>query len=487
MEPKSETVVLHPLVGKEVHQYRVEKVLGQGGMGVVYRAYDTKLQRPVALKLLAGEWTADEERRRRFLREARAAARVIHPAIAQVYDVDEHEGAAFIAMEWVEGRTIRDLVHAREVDLLGAIDIAIQVADGLAKAHAMGIVHRDIKPANVMMTPDGHAKILDFGLAKLVVSSDSTAAGGAVTSDLSLVTQTVVGQVLGTAAYMSPEQVKGLPVDARSDIFSLGVMIFEMATGELPFNRSTAMETMQAVAFDDTPSVHSFRQDLPTELQRIIGRCLQKRVEDRHADARVLAQELRVLRRDTESGIRRLPWWREWTVDAWDRVTHLRGAQLAWMGVGAVAVAALLSPVLANVSWGGVLFFGVAGLLVFRHVRNRPQRMLDWFVRRVAKIPEVKLIVAQEGRLMVVVDRAPAQLYGRINQHLNVCNRKLFFGRPMAVSIRHDLGLEETRHLLTGPGVQYSREDAAPVPGQGVPPAIEKRESVQRSTFDSPR
>jgi hypothetical protein len=402
------------------------------------------------LKLLPGEWTLDEERRRRFLREARAAARVIHPAIAQVYDVDEFEGATFIAMEWVDGRTVRDLVRAKELDLLGSIDIALQVAEGLAKAHDMGIVHRDIKPANVMMTADGHVKILDFGLAKQVGDAG-------VGTDLTMVTQTEVGQVMGTAAYMSPEQVKGLPVDGRSDIFSLGVMLFEMATGELPFQRATAMETMQAVAFDDAPSVHRYQQDLPPELQRIVARCLQKRLEERYGDARQLVQDLRVLRRDTESGIRRLPWWREWTLDAWDRVSHVRGSQMVWMGAAGVALAVLLYPMLSNASLGGVWFFMVLALLVFRHVRNRPQRMLELFVRRVSKIPEVHVIVAQDHRLMVVVDRAPGQLYGRISQQLNQCNRKLFFGRPMEVTVRHDLGLAEVQGLMSGPGVQYVR------------------------------
>ncbi|MGA1236307.1 MAG: serine/threonine-protein kinase [Limisphaerales bacterium] len=449
-EARSETVVLHPLVGRDVLHYRVEGVLGQGGMGVVYRASDTKLQRPVALKLLPGEWTLDEERRRRFLREARAAARVIHPVIAQVYDVDEFEGATFIAMEWVDGRTVRDLVRAKELDLLGSIDIAVQVAEGLAKAHDMGIVHRDIKPANVMMTKDGHVKVLDFGLAKQVGDTG-------VGTDLTMVTQTATGQVMGTAAYMSPEQVKGLPVDGRSDIFSLGVMLFEMATGELPFERATAMETMQAVAFDDTPSVHRYRQDLPPGLQRIVARCLQKRAQDRYGDARQLAQDLRVLRRDTESGIRRLPWWREWTLDAWDRVSHLRASQVVWMGVVGVALAVLLYPMFSNASLGGVWFFMLLALLLFRYVRNRPQRMLELFVRRVSKIPEVHMIVAQEHRLMVVVDRAPGQLYGRISQQLNLCNRKLFFGRPMEVTVRHDLGAADVEGLMNGPGVQYVR------------------------------
>jgi serine/threonine protein kinase len=461
MDQPTQTVVLHPLVGQTVHQYHVERILGQGGMGVVYHAHDTKLQRPVALKLLSVELVGDEERRRRFLREARAAARVIHPAIAQVYDVDEYEGAMFIAMEWVEGKTVRELIRDRELDLLGAVDIAIQVADGLAKAHAMGIIHRDIKPANVMVTRDGHAKILDFGLAKSISASESTGISTpARPSDLTL-TQTQMGRVMGTAAYMSPEQVKGLPVDARSDLFSLGVMLFEMTTSELPFRRGTMMETLQAVAFDDTPSVQSIRQDLPFDLHRIVARCLQKRAEERYADARALTHDLRALRRDTESGLTRTTNWRQRALNAWDSIAHLDRKQWTWVGVSAAILATALYLFMANVGVAGFLFFSFVALLMVRHVRNRPQRMLEQFTRAAARIPEVRVITAQESRITVVVDRAPAQLYGRLNQHLNAANRKLFTGKPMTAAIRYDLTSEELRQLLAGPGVQYVREDAA--------------------------
>lgn len=465
MESQSKTLVLHPLIGQVIHQYRVDTVLGQGGMGVVYRAHDTKLQRPVALKLLPGEWTADEERRKRFMREARAAARVIHPSIAQVYDVDEHEGATFIAMEWVEGRTVRDLVQTRALDLLGAMDIGIQVAEGLAKAHRMGIVHRDIKSANVMVTPEGHAKILDFGLAKLLTpSGDSGTTTGPTTTEASLVTQPHSGQVLGTAAYMSPEQVKGLPVDARSDLFSCGVMLFEMVTGVLPFQRSTAMETMQAVAFDDTPSAQQHRSDLPLELDHIIRRCLEKRPEDRYTDAGALVEALKSVRRNTESGILRAPWWRGISFDAWDRVRHWNPGQWAWVGASALTLGIVLYLVLADVSIGTVIFVALSALWLMRFVRNCPQRALEKFVRRVKKIPEVRIIAVQGSRIVVVVDRAPGQLYGRINSQLNTCNRLLFFGQPMQVLIRHDLSAEERLELLRGPGVQYAREEIPPLP-----------------------
>src|SRR5215471_15776670 len=168
MDDRSKTLVLHPLTGQSFKHYRIDGVLGQGGMGVVFEAQDLKLQRKVALKLLPMELTGDTARRKRFLVEAQTAARLNHPAIAQVYDVDEDHGSVFIAMELVEGRTIRELIHDRELDLPTTIEIAIQVTGGLAKAHESGMVHRDIKPANIMLTRDGHAKILDFGLVKLL-------------------------------------------------------------------------------------------------------------------------------------------------------------------------------------------------------------------------------------------------------------------------------------------------------------------------------
>ena len=471
MDPHVSTVELYPLVGQTLKQYRIEAGLGQGGMGVVYRALDTRLQRPVALKLLARGLTADPERRKRFILEARAASRISHPAITQVYDVDEHEGAIFIAMELVEGRTVRDLVQSRELDLLGAIDVALQAAQGLAKAHGMGIVHRDIKPANVILTHDGHVKILDFGLAKLMDPAHATTDTSQIGVDLSTMTQTQIGSVKGTPAYMSPEQIKGLPVDARSDLFSLGVMIFEMATGEVPFHRSTMMETMHAVAFDDTPSILSRKPTLPADLQRIVSRCLRKRPEDRYPDAKELIQDLRLLRRDTESGQARPASIRERMGDMIERFGHLKPSQYAWLGVIGLGIGTAIYLLYSGIGLGGFVFLGFVGLLGYRHVRHQPQRLREWFVRKTSKLPEVRLITFAESNYTVAVDRPSGQLYGRINNHLNACNQKLFFGHPMSVIIRHDLTREEIHQLLSGPGVQFVRNDVTEPAAGPVSPA----------------
>ena len=312
-----------PVAGRTLKNYRLDRLLGQGGMGMVYRAYDTRLHRPVAVKLLSTELTADEERKQRLLQEARAAARISHPTIAQIFNVDEEEGATFIVMELVEGKTVRELVQNRELDLLGTIDVALQIAEGLARAHEQGIVHRDIKPANVMLTPDARVKILDFGLAKLLDRGKGPGPTGTLVLDEAQVAQTQSGMVMGTPAYMSPEQVRGVPVDSRADIFSLGVLLFEMATGRSPFQRENFMDSLHAVAFDEAPPMNSLQAHIPDGLQRIVSRCLKKRPEDRYPDARLLVEDLRLLRRDTAAGVASKPTWQQRMADAWERLRHV--------------------------------------------------------------------------------------------------------------------------------------------------------------------
>ncbi|MBI2924690.1 MAG: serine/threonine protein kinase [Verrucomicrobia bacterium] len=440
------------LAGQSLKHFRLESVLGEGGMGVVYRAHDSRLHRLVAVKLLPFELTADAERKQRFLQEARAAARISHPAIAQIYDADEQEGVTFIVMELVEGKTVRELIRNKELDHLGAIDVGAQAADGLAKAHELGIVHRDIKPANVMLTPDGHVKILDFGLAKLLDL-------GAGSLDQPQMAQTQSGMVMGTPAYKSPEQVRGVPVDFRADIFSLGVLLFEMATGKSPFQRDNFMDTLHAVTFDDTPQMKSIRDHVPDELQRIVSRCLRKRADDRYANARLLAEDLRLLKRDTEAGLSPKTSWRQRLLEAWEQLRHLPPGRYVWLGVGAVGLGLALYLSISRIGTGGLVFLSVAALLLYRHVRNSPHKAQEMFVQRVAKIPEVRVIAFQDHRATVVVERPLAQLYGRINHRLRVCNQKPFFGQPMTVSILHEVSAEQLQKLLAGPGVEYVRAD----------------------------
>ena len=255
----------------DLGQYRIGPRIGRGGMGVVYRATDTKLRRTVAVKVLPSELVADAERRRRFLREARLAAATPHPNIAAVYEVGEIDGRVFLVMELVSGRTLRARIDEGHLEPGEAVRVATGIALGLARAHEAGIVHRDLKPENVMLgdNEDGSVKILDFGIAKL---NDAPLSGDGAT--VSAVT-TQEGKLLGTPAYMSPEQAKGHKVSEKSDVFSLGVVLYEMVTGARPFNGETAMEVL--IAIDrDTPIPPSKLTAVPNALERAIARCLEK-------------------------------------------------------------------------------------------------------------------------------------------------------------------------------------------------------------------
>ncbi len=262
-------------------------------MGIVYRALDLNLRRPVALKVLRPAFVADAERRARFLREARAAAAVSHPNIATVHEIGEAEGTTFIAMEFLEGRTLRAHLGEHPMPISEALRIAAQIAAGLAKAHEANIIHRDLKPDNVMIGPEGAPKILDFGLAKLL-EEDTGPGQGELGQMATLPQQTTrEGRVLGTAAYMSPEQARGKPVDARSDVFSFGVLLYEMVTGEVPFKGETITDTISAIIRDPAVPAAEVNPDIPPELDRIIAKCLHKQPDSRYQSSRDLLLDLR--------------------------------------------------------------------------------------------------------------------------------------------------------------------------------------------------
>jgi eukaryotic-like serine/threonine-protein kinase len=289
------------VIGKAVSHYRVVEKLGGGGMGVVYRAEDLKLRREVALKVLPDQITRDRGAVERFEQEARAAASINHPNICTIYEIGEHEGAPYIAMELLEGETLKHKLYNKPLPLDTLLDWAIQVADGLEASHAHGILHRDLKPANLFITKRGQAKILDFGLAKL--APQQTRAHAVSASTTMMTVQTDPGHSVGTPAYMSPEQARAESLDQRTDLFSLGVVLYQMATGRLPFEGTSTAILMASILRDVQQDPIRLNPALPAELARIINKALEKDKDLRYQSAADLRADLKRLQRDTQSGI----------------------------------------------------------------------------------------------------------------------------------------------------------------------------------------
>ena len=333
--------------------YRILEELGQGGMGVVYKAVDTRLNRAVALKVLPPDKIANSERKARFIQEARAASALNHPNIITIYDIAAEGAIDFMAMEFVAGQTLERLIPPRGMRLPEALKIAVQVAHGLAKAHAAGIVHRDLKPSNIMVSSDGLVKVLDFGLAKLTETVALSQSDATVTQHLSTSPRTAEGVVAGTIAYMSPEQAEGKPVDTRSDVFSFGSVLYEMVTGHRAFTGETSASTLGAVIHKE-PIVP---ENLPREVDRLLRRCLRKEPERRFqtmADLAVALQEVADELQSSESHDR-------------IRAAQPAPARRSWRLVGTAAVVALV--------FGGAGGWWIAG-------RNAPRPMPRWGIRQ---------------------------------------------------------------------------------------------------------
>jgi serine/threonine protein kinase/Tfp pilus assembly protein PilF len=285
------------LIGKTLGHYQIVALIGRGGMGEVYRAHDTKLDRDVALKILPAEMATDPARLERFEREAKTVAGLNHPHIVTLHSVEEESGLRFLTMELVEGRSLDELLTAEGLPLAKVFEIGIAVADALAAAHERGIIHRDLKPANVMLTHDGRVKVLDFGLAKLTEDPRTTSQQAATT----IAPITADGVVVGTAPYMSPEQLRGKDVDFRSDLFSLGILLYELATGKRPFDGETNADVISSILKETPPAVTHLKPDLPRHLGRIVTQCLEKDPRDRFHSAIDIRNQLRMLRRESES------------------------------------------------------------------------------------------------------------------------------------------------------------------------------------------
>ena len=286
--------------GTFIAHYRIIEPIGAGGMGAVYKAHDEKLHRIVALKVLPADAVSHEDRRLRFLQEARAASALNHPHILTVYEIGEVDGKPFMATEYVQGDTLRQKIKSRPLAIRDVLEISLQISEGLRKAHEHGIIHRDLKPENLMISRDGYAKILDFGLAKLTERNRSRPVDSTAKTIIQVKTNS--GMILGTVKYMSPEQLLGKRVDLRSDIFSFAVVLYEMATGQCPFAHENDVDTMHAILHEEPMPPHAIKNDLPRDLHRILSRALAKTPKQRYQTIKELAADLRSLKRDLEAG-----------------------------------------------------------------------------------------------------------------------------------------------------------------------------------------
>ena len=288
------------MIGSTLSHYRITAELGRGGMGVVYEAMDERLKRRVALKVLPAEMARDPTRLERFRREAEAVARLNHPSIVSIHSIEEADGVHFLTMELIEGDSLDAALTGGPLPLARVLRIGQSIGQALVKAHGEKVVHRDLKPANVMLTQDGHVKVLDFGLAKL--AADPEAPDVQATQLVTETALTDAGTVLGTVAYMSPEQAEGRPVDHRSDIFSLGCVLYEAATGARPFPGPSSIDTLHQIVHDDPQPIVELMPGAPPQLQWILRKALAKEPAERYQSAHELSVDLRNLRRDLDSG-----------------------------------------------------------------------------------------------------------------------------------------------------------------------------------------
>jgi serine/threonine protein kinase len=427
------------MIGQTIAQYKILEKLGEGGMGVVYKAEDTKLKRTVALKFLPQRLSSNDQDKERFLQEAQSASALNHPNVCTIYDIQELDGQTFIVMEFVDGKTLREAKHA--ISMKQAVAVSAQIAEGLAAAHEKGIVHRDIKSDNIMVRPDGRVQIMDFGLAKLQGASSLTKAGSTI----------------GTTAYMSPEQVRGEEADHRTDIFALGVVMYELLAGQLPFRGVHEAAVMYEIVNVDPQSIRTTKPEVEPDLERIVMKCLEKDRDNRYQSAREIAVDLKRFKRDSE-GKRIQSSTQETPVQPVKR-------RKSWMKTAVGAAIALL--VVASVAWFLLRGKGEAldslAVLPFENASNDQNMeylsdgITESIINSLTKVPDLRVIPRSTVFRFKGKDIDPQEIGTKLKVHAVLAGRITKQGDDLNIQV--DLVDVEKQSQLWGQ--QYRRKSCS--------------------------